>query len=407
MTTMTTRDVMTMVWVGLVAALAMGLGACGDSAEEGSEVDSAALARARAAIPSAEQLQASAPGGMAMAESGLREQALVGELALYPQESYPIVLGVNSAVGDMVTLLKTVTGVPPTIYNSETQEFLWGPWPYEGSVGNVAVYIKENPPGEDFAYVYAFVRLMDNDLGGGSVVIWGGSNPDPDGDETRGSGLTLWDFEANHAFEAANNPAGAPEASDRGRFLALYGKGPSADDPEAEVTTVLAAFRGFVPSDNPGAEPADADYYYGQVATAEHTVDFLNYALTLDIDDGDGDPNTQVASAPELLDVKMVFLDQGRGRAEAIASGGDIADSPEIDLLEVVECWDEQIKETYLGMTAYGDDGSEIGAQSLGDPSGCAPIFDNSIDALMIPTLDDVDPTLKAQMDALATGGVQ
>ncbi|MEO1267541.1 MAG: hypothetical protein AAFX99_05550, partial [Myxococcota bacterium] len=129
--------------------------------------------------------------------------------------------------------------------------------------------------------------------------------------------------------------------------------------------------------------------------------------VVIDIDDGDGDPTTQANSALESLDIRMVFLDEGRGRAEAMASGGDLVDNPDIELLEVVECWDAGVNTTYLGMTAYGVDGVALGTESLGAPAQCAPMFDQSIEQLEIPTLDSVDPVLKAQMDTLAADGIQ
>src|SRR5690606_5509963 len=103
-------------------------------------------------------------------------------------------------------------------------------------------YIRDAGEGADFRYHYALLRGVSNDVSTLAPVIWGGANPDAT-DPDRGSGITLWDFEANYAWEEANNPNFGNEPLDRGRFVTLYGAGPDENDPNSEVALVLASFR--------------------------------------------------------------------------------------------------------------------------------------------------------------------
>ena len=196
------------VLCALFTTALLGMVGCGGSggdtdrddgpANSGSDsYDPELLEEFRGAIPNASELMAISPG-LVETQNGTLEQALVGEAALYPQWSWPLVRGVNQAVANMIGLLETVMEHPPTLYNSETQEFWWGPWPNDDAAGYVAVYIKDNGDGADFRYTYALIRGIGRDLANLTPVVWGGANPGPD-DSDYGSGITLWDFEANAA----------------------------------------------------------------------------------------------------------------------------------------------------------------------------------------------------------------
>src|SRR5690606_11367647 len=121
----------------------------------------------------------------------------------------------------------TITKLKPTSYDEEAKAYTWGPWGNDDGYGQVLVYIKKLPEGADFTYEYALVRLTD-DPGSETAVIWGGATPgagEPT-DGVRAAGVTLWDFEANRAFEAAYDPDfDENEVRDRGRFAMLFGRG--------------------------------------------------------------------------------------------------------------------------------------------------------------------------------------
>lgn len=360
-------------------ALAFALVGCGSE-----EYDQALLDQYRTAIPKETQLAASAP------EASI--QAIVGDPAMLPAGSQDIVLGINGSVGGIVNTMKTIVASEPTIYNSDTKEFVWGPYPNDDGVGTVAAYIQDQGEGAEFRYAYALLRGVDQDLAKMSPVIWGGATPDPNA-EDHGSGVTLWDFEANFAFEMANNPDVAKTPLDRGRFVAVYAKG---KNDKGDFGIVLAALRKFVPKDEPMNTPADLDYFYGQFKDASNQMDFVDWAGNVDIS------NDPAKTLPENLSVHVAFFNEGTGRGEATASGGDLAMGQTAD---VVECWDKTISQSYLSF-ATSTNGTSDGAPALeGELASCG-YFEKSLKDLGVPSLADVDAELKAALDDVATNGI-
>jgi hypothetical protein len=340
------------------------------------------LTEFRRAVPSRAQLRAPAPEASTMNANG--------DPALYPTSSWGIVQGINGSVEQMIATLEAIVMVPPTVYNSATREFVWGPWPADDGVGYVAAYIKE--ANEDFQYHYALLRGASNDLATLTPVIWGGATPDPD-DDDHGVGVTLWDFEADRAFREANDPAFDPAAGNRGRFAALWGAGPDENDAANEMAFVVAVFRDFVPEDEPANDPTDLDYFYGRYITPDHTVDFLDYEAAFDV----SEPADGVA---EDVGVRMAFLDEGTGRAEADAIGGSMDLNQSV---AAVECWDTSINQTYIQFEVM-DGGTVMDSYTEGNSVDCG-LFEATLDALQIPSLQDVDPDLMAALDQVATTG--
>ncbi|WP_428263344.1 hypothetical protein [Haliangium sp.] len=351
------------------------------------EIDQAMLAEYRAALPTMGQLQASAPESTAEFTT-----AAVGDPAFFPSTSYDIVLGINTAVSGIIDVLDQVTSLPPTIFNSDTQEFFWGPFPNDDGIGYVAAYIRDAGEEADFRFEYALLRGIDNDVANLTPVIWGGASPDAE-NEDHGVGITLWDFEANRAFEAEHNPDFDQLVLDRGRFIALYAAGPDEQDPNAEVAFVVAAFRNFVPSDNPNAESADLDYLYGRYE-GDITLDFVDYETSFDVDEpGDG--------LIEDVGVRLAFLNEGTGRAEVDVRGGSLADD-ERGL--ATECWNAALRQRFLSIEIFSGDTS-IAIDEEGDVADCG-LFTSSLSELDIPSLDDIDPELRAALDNAAENGI-
>lgn len=361
-------------------ALAWTLVACG----EDKAYDPALLEQYRTAIPKETQLSASSPQASI--------QAIVGDPAMLPKGSKDIVTGINGSVGGIINTMKTIVATEPTIYNSDTKEFVWGPFPNDDGVGTVAAYIKDQGEGADFRYAYALLRGVDKDLAKMSPVIWGGATPDPAADD-HGAGVTLWDFEANYAFESANNPDVAKTPLDRGRFVAVYAKG---KNDKGDFGVVLAAVRQFVPKDKPMNTPADLDYFYGRFKDTTNQVDFVDWAGNIDISN---DPNK---TAAELLNVHLAFFNEGTGRGEATASGGDLAMGQTAD---VVECWDKTISRSYLSF-ATSTNGTPDGAPASEGAAADCGYFQSSLKDLGVPSLADVDPALKKALDDVATNGI-
>ncbi len=108
------------------------VGACAQ--EEEVNYDEAQLATYRSALPTRANLEA----GQATATTA----TLLGEPAVYPHASADIILGINGTVGLTVDLLDLITSFPPTVYNSDTNEFFWGPY-QDDDFGYGAAYIRE------------------------------------------------------------------------------------------------------------------------------------------------------------------------------------------------------------------------------------------------------------------------
>ncbi len=352
-------------------------------------IDQARLASYRAALPKLDQLTAAAPEQSVAAYA----RAEGGTPAIFPAGSHDIVIGINGAVTGLIFTLDFITSLPPTVFNSESQEFVWGPFENDDGVGYVAAYIRDTGSDDDFRYHYALLRGIDNDLANLTPVIWGGATPD-EAEDDHGVGIALWDFEANRAFEEAHNPNAAELDLDEGRFAVLFGKGFDEQDPNAEVGFVLAAFRDFVSQDDPSAEPADLDYFYGRVEADGFAVDFLDWEAAIDVDEpADG--------SAEDVGVRMAFLNQGIGRAEVDAVGGSLDEGAEA---RVVECWDNAIEQTHLSMELVQDGVSEV-VVSSGEAADCG-LFAVGLDTLGVPSLDDIDDEMRGALSTLAETGM-
>jgi hypothetical protein len=399
------------------------LTACGSST--GSSYDPAELERFKAALPAAAQLTATAPTATAAAA-----RSVVPTVATFPVFALEASVAINGTVVSLLALLHALTDIPPTSYDATTHEFVWGPWDARPRFGKVAAYIKEQLPvaksgdcasgyhvdpanaGQclpDFHFVYVLARGLDADLSAFTAVIWGGANPD-ETNPTFGSGVTLWDFEADYAFAQASScsaplppaicdPTVASTTFTRGRFVTLYGKGLTEDttDPAGSSFAFdVAVFRDFVPADDPGKAPVDAEYFYGLYASTV-SVGFMDLHTLGDIDQPpDGDL--------EDLEVRVAHLVGGDGRAEVTATC-PVATSCSLGSGQatVVECWSPLLTRTYLDLTTPG---GELVLPGGATEAACGSVFQNSLDALHIPTLDSIDPTLLSKLEDVAANGM-
>ncbi len=369
-------------------------GAADETAEgptETSTYEAALLEEYRSALPEEDRVEAVVPGP----EGSENALTVLGdaELAWLAIKSAH---GVNTPARLIVRVLRAITKVPPTLYDSEKKEFLWGPWDNEDGYGQVMAYIRENGPDDDFKFGYALIRLVDSDMATASPVIWGGATPDPDDDDD-GVGVTLWDFEANLDFEKAHDPnfdADAPH--DEGRFAMLFGKG-RGDNDDGDFAFNVAVFRDFVTKDRePDEQPANLDYLFGHFDGDDGTtVDFLDWALTANFCGQDADTCFEMPEDgdAETLYLRSAFINRGFGRAEASVTGGDL-----LQTVSVVECWDDDIDRTYMSVSADDEMVAEVGE--------CADAFAPGLSELGIPTLQDIDQDALAALDCAATNGL-
>jgi hypothetical protein len=77
-----------------------------------------------------------------------------------------------------------------------------------------------------------------------------------------------------------------------------------------------------------------------------------------------------------------------------VVSGGELANS-----VAVVECWDDNIDRTYVGVNDNGNMVVEEG--------GCSSPFDQELQALGVPSLEDVDTAILQKMECVAVNGVR
>jgi hypothetical protein len=382
--------------VPLIAATWLtGCGAADDTAAsenpettEQAGYDMALLDEYRAALPADESVTAAVPG-QATSDNAL---TMLGDAEL-AKLAIKSAVDINLPARLMVRILRAVTQLPPSLYDSKKKEFVWGPWDNEDGYGQVLVYIKENPKTDDFKYSYAFIRMVDSDTATMAPVIWGGGTPGPK--KERGVGVTLWDFEANTAFDTEHDPDFDPDAArDAGRFAMVYGKGVETD---GEFAFNVAVFRNFIGKDaEPGAMPADLDYFFGHFEGNDGNVfDFVDWSLTGNLCDAEpascfAQPG---AGQDEVLGLRAAFFNRGQGRAEAVVAGGDLSSS-----VSTVECWDADIDRT--GITVSDD------VAMLVQEGECAAPFTDTLDALGVPSLADVDAEMLAKMDCVATNGL-
>ena len=396
--------------LALLILLPLILTACDDTEDdEQTEAEAKAqlLSEYRSAIPSSKQLLSSATTDFGtsaqLSASNLRPQS-AGD-AIYPQHAIAIAESINHVVDDMIKAIEQVVALPPTQHDSKEKQFIWGPWDYDEGYGKAIVYIQENGLEEDgsepdFKYSYAFARVdTDGDLDKSKIVIWGGATPDPDNDEL-GVGITLWDFEANNAFETEYNPTPSigPE---QGRFVSVYGHTEEADDNEFVFN--YSVFRNVI--FETGGSPLDTEVFYGkfidtdgsELGDAGNSVSFMDWVITADLcDDADhcfDEKDSSTTGDNETMRIQMAFFNDGKGRAEASLSGGELATD-----IAAVECWDALLESDYFSVN---------GETVRGDAAACSPVFDNTLSDLNIPTLDDIDAEDREDIICSAENGVE
>lgn len=360
-----------------------------------SDYDLEHLTEFRQAIPNEDQLRAPVPGG----EPDPNALTLQGDSEL-ANLAIASARGINGPAVLVVAVLRTITLFPPSVYDSEKQEYVWGPWDNDDGHGKVLAYIRKNEAGADFRYSYALVRMEGKDLATAVPVIWGGGTPaseaDPDSDVS-GAGVTLWDFEANNAFDEAHDPNYDADAiRDEGRFAMVFGKGDNAD---GRFKFNVAVFRDFLPKDRkPSDQPGNLDYFYGRfVGNDGNAIDFVDWQLEANLCGTeacfeDATVEDLASGGQETLGLRAAFLNRGIGRAEASVSGGDLANP-----LDVVDCWDKNIDTAYFSVSA--------GPDLMVEQGTCADPFGATLDDLGIPSLDELDQEMLGKLECAASTG--
>ena len=316
--------------------------------------------------------------------------------AVLAREGVKFARAVNEPARLMVQALRSIVQLPPTFFDSEKKQFVWGPWENDDGVGDVFVYIQQNAAGEDFEYSYALARSMQGDLASATPVIWGAATPDA-ADDQKAVGVTLWDLEANHAFELTHDMS-APDQG-RGRFVMVYGH---QTEGSRQAFFNVAVFRDFVPGDNPTADSVDIDYFYGRFLDGSgNSIDFVETTVSADICDAASgtEPPRQacfdddaVADQDESFHFVSLFINRGFGRAEATVSGGDVSGE-----VSMTECWDPSLDQTFLRVAS---------SASNTEAGSCQAPTDQPMSALGLPSFATLDPALVEKLSCAAEHGV-
>jgi hypothetical protein len=341
--------------------------------------DSDTLDSYRSAIPTEERLVAGVP---AAGNSRSDDSA-----AVLAEQGVVFARGINHTARDIARTLRQLAQAEPDHFDTEREEFVWGPWKMPSGPGQALLSIRRDSAATDFEYAYTLLRQMPDEPHTRTAVVWGGANVDEQNPD-RGSGLTAWDLDANAAFEAEHGDGEELDpAVGQGRFAMVHGYVSHGTD---SVFFNRATFRDFVPPATDRsrlAAPVSVDHFYGRVAEPSGTVvDFLHSEIDSDL--CGSSPTSCFGSQPqpghpERFQFGEFVVDNGSGRAEVQLSGGDL--SSEVGM---TECWNASLTRTsYLLRT------DESAVQMM--PSAtCAGRAAQSSEELGLPTTDDVEPWL-------------
>jgi len=297
------------------------------------------------ALPSAEEMTVRLPSST----------ALVPEQALFYKFTRSITLGLNHLVRSVTNLVEDIVELPPTETDGET----WAVWgPHTGGLSPATWRVRVDKV-EDGSFAYVVQGWPRGGDEAQAVDVLSGTHAPGDG-PGRGSGTWTYDLTAGHELdELAHDSIGEISvAYDLGDARAL----------EVRYVDVQG------PRD---ALASSALYRYTEAADLSGTFDFIS---NMDIH-ADDDPRLD---RRELLQVRSRWLAIGPGRADVIATHGDLPIGTQVDL---EECWDDAFVRTYVRW-GYGE--SE---HIDGDAARC-PYADRQA-----PQFDAFDPDAFADAD--------
>ncbi len=300
----------------LLLALMLSLTACGDGTEsdpDSPEISSEVQAM-KGALPKAEEMSINLPSS----------SNLVPEQAEFYAFTRGVTLSVNGFVRNITNIIEDVVEQPP----SETGEgyALWGPHTDALSPATWQVRVDVVSEGNYHYVVQGWPKESDSTL---AATILEGTHVEGEPN----TGGWRFDLSAAHALD--------PIAHDSlGVVSVAYSMGAARG---LEVT--------FEEVQGPRQPMATSSFYrYTEAVDGSGTFDFIS---NMDIHQDD-DPNL---NRRELLQVRSRWLPEGPGRADLIATHGDIPEGLRVDL---IECWNSAFMRSYIAMT-YADFAEEDG----------------------------------------------
>ncbi|MCA9545034.1 MAG: hypothetical protein KC613_11610 [Myxococcales bacterium] len=294
-----------------VALLALAAAAC-----DAEPTESAEILELKQALPQAQAMTIDMPSGAFQ----------VPQQATFYAFTWGTTSHVNGFVRNITNVIEDVVELPPTDTDGRSYA-VWGPWTEPLSPATWRVRVDRVADGFDYT-VQAWPREADE--GAAVDVLTGHHSPRPGA--RRGEGQWRYDLSAARSVDPiAHDALGVIEVA--------YDLG---DTRQLEVTfdEVQGRF---------SAQATSTLYRYTEAADRAGTFDFIS---NLNIDEDDPAKDRR-----ELLQVRARWLPTGPGRADVLATHGDLPAGLQAD---VVECWGEAFTRTFISYDIaafHADDG--------------------------------------------------
>lgn len=282
----------------LSLSLALALGA-GCVQEGGHPVDRV--------LPTAETMKINLPEQNA-------QQLALGDIAETYMWTRQITRDFNGGAGFVLLLVHTVVQFPPTTVEGDT--YTWGPGSDALDPADWKLTVTEL---EDGSYDWAFSGQNKSTPEDGFLTMISG-NAVP-GEDHRGSGSFLMDFDAIRRVDPIDNPDA------HGTVDVSY----DLENRDATDATLSMHIETSV-DENGQDRPVSADYDYGEASDGSG-----NFVFTFV---GDLDEN---GSAFEEARIRSRWQNDGAGRSDIRAAGGDLG----AQQVNLSQCWNTQFRSTY------------------------------------------------------------
>ena len=316
-------------WAVLVAGLALACDPAGDSGptlvgapDAGGDMtpgpEAPGVERLKSALPDTERMTIRMPS----------ELMLVDNQATFYGFTRQITLNVNGFVRNITNVIEDIVELPPTETDGETYA-VWGP--HTDALSPATWRVRVDLIGEA-SFEYRVEGWPKNTDEAQAVVVLEGTHEERPGPH-RGVGSWTYHLTAGHQLD----PIGHDSVGD---VTVAYDFG------DARALEVR-----FVEVQAPHDPMATSSLYrYTEAADRSGTFDFIS---NLDIH-ADDDP---ALDRREVLRVRSRWLATGPGRADIVATHGDLVSGAQLD---AVECWDAAFVQTYI-MYAFGGDTHDEG----------------------------------------------
>ncbi len=260
----------------------------------------------RNALPDRDTIEVDVPAQETTAQGlGSKSSAIVGEPADLYTSTYYQARDLNVFGKFVVDLVETIASFPATEL-TETKA-VWGPFSEEREPNEFKLTIeKDDVVATRFAWAIEGRHKSEADF---ITLARGSFEPT---EEDYGNGWFVLDFDTIRTLD--------PSEGGRGRVGYAFEK-------DAEGVSVRVHFAGTTDR----GERIEAGYAYGESISGEG---FILFGLPLNVHEG-----------PALEDViiRTRWIPSGAGRADVIASGGDIGD----DVFEGSQCWGDNFVSSY------------------------------------------------------------